>query len=416
MQTVIKASDPADLLAMLPSLAGFVPHESLVLLAFHGKRTCGAMRFDLPASTNATALKRFATSVVGVFCRLKGADGVAVAVFTDASVGETTRLPYNDYAHIVERRLVNAGYPVRELLCQAGDGWGSYLDPDLPAGGRPLTDITRSPAMRAMPDELRNPPPLDPRARIEDAAAEVMTPFGERMRHVRQTMNWVDENIDAVETYLEGADGDGDYDYDIDAVRDLTDVLHLYGKEASLDDFSLSAAMDDLSGFVELVPDWDDEDLDSDGPTLMTLLQGPPMRDTTMLQWAFGRQIGELGFSTAPMARDDRGEPVPRSDLDHRIDLMLSHRMMGQGPRPDPERLTRCIRILRTLVSRTRAECRPAPLCMLAWMSWALGSNTAAGAYLNEVRSIDPGYGMAEVLTSLIGTVTFPEWAFEGPL
>ncbi|HWU57763.1 MAG TPA: DUF4192 family protein, partial [Microbacteriaceae bacterium] len=49
MQTIVKTTKPQDLLALVPHLVGFRPSNSLVLVAFRGKRTGGAYRVDLPA-------------------------------------------------------------------------------------------------------------------------------------------------------------------------------------------------------------------------------------------------------------------------------------------------------------------------------------------------------------------------------
>src|SRR6185312_849175 len=62
MTVIVKASGPVDILAMVPSLVHMVPRNSVVFLAFRGKRTCGAMRFDLPAAATRTVQKRMITT------------------------------------------------------------------------------------------------------------------------------------------------------------------------------------------------------------------------------------------------------------------------------------------------------------------------------------------------------------------
>jgi hypothetical protein len=86
--------------------------------------------------------------------------------------------------------------------------------------------------------------------------------------------------------------------------------------------------------------------------------------------------------------------------------------MVGIGPRPDPWRVENGIVVLRTLVSRLDDSSRPPLLCMLAWLSWALGQGSVAGRYIDEAARIDPGYGMTEVLSTLISNGMMPEWAF----
>jgi hypothetical protein len=58
---------------------------------------------------------------------------------------------------------------------------------------------------------------------------------------------------------------------------------------------------------------------------------------------------------------------------------------------------------------------RPAPLCMLAWLSWTLGQGSVAGIYIDTALDIDGEYGMARLLLQLIGSGHLPEWAFAVP-
>lgn len=88
---------------------------------------------------------------------------------------------------------------------------------------------------------------------------------------------------------------------------------------------------------------------------------------------------------------------------------------MGHGPRPNRDRIEKGIRILQTLVSRAGTEHRPAPLCMLAWLNWALGLGSRAGKHIDDALNIDPGYGMADLLHTIIGSGHLPEWAFDAP-
>ena len=68
---------------MLPGLVGFAPRNSIVLIAFRGRRTCGAMRVDLPVSDDATVQKRIATHLIGMICKLPSADAIIPVVVTD---------------------------------------------------------------------------------------------------------------------------------------------------------------------------------------------------------------------------------------------------------------------------------------------------------------------------------------------
>ena len=46
--TVVKAADAAQFLSIVPRMLGYHPTRSLVVIPFHGGRSLGAMRFDLP--------------------------------------------------------------------------------------------------------------------------------------------------------------------------------------------------------------------------------------------------------------------------------------------------------------------------------------------------------------------------------
>ncbi|HEV7623132.1 MAG TPA: DUF4192 family protein, partial [Amnibacterium sp.] len=56
MTEIVKAARPVDFLRLVPRLVGFRPIESVVLVAFTGKRTQAAMRFDLPDTDDPVVL------------------------------------------------------------------------------------------------------------------------------------------------------------------------------------------------------------------------------------------------------------------------------------------------------------------------------------------------------------------------
>jgi len=83
--------------------------------------------------------------------------------------------------------------------------------------------------------------------------------------------------------------------------------------------------------------------------------------------------------------------------------------------RPDPERVTRGIQLLKLLVAMAPRSARPAPLCMLAWLCWALGQGSVAGIYIDTALDIEGDYGMALLLHQVLGSGHLPEWAFDVP-
>ena len=138
--TVVKAADAAQFLSVVPRMLGYHPTRSLVVIPFHGGRSLGAMRFDLPEG-DADSVDRIAATVTGMACRLPEADAVAAIAYTDALFHEDGRMPHLELFAAFERRAHACGLRVTDVLCVAADAWGSFLDTDCPAEGRPLGEL-----------------------------------------------------------------------------------------------------------------------------------------------------------------------------------------------------------------------------------------------------------------------------------
>ncbi|WP_394770481.1 DUF4192 domain-containing protein [Lacisediminihabitans sp.] len=364
MTFVLKVSGPADLLAMVPELVGFTPRNSVVLLAFRGTRTCGALRFDLPAGQSKTTHKRVATFIVGMLCKLPDIDAVIPVICTDDGFAGGAVVPRRAFAELLARRLEFSGFDLRDSLCLAADGWASYLSAP-PPGGHPLSEIADSPAAAALPDGLRAP--ATPHGRIPDADPADARRLQKRLAGYRRLYERMTTEDPAT----------------------FPDPVEL-------------APLSDIPLFAEEALSWDEDALDAHGALLLFALQGPPVRDHVMLQWATSLAVGDR------MWRDI----VEDRASDSAADAELSNLMFGVGPRPDPERVERGIRVLLTLASRVTGADRLAPLCMLAWLNWALGRGSAAGHYIDEARAIQSDYGMAVVLDTMFSNGLLPEWAF----
>lgn len=390
MQTIVKAADRADFLALVPQLVGYVPTQSLVLVAFRGTRTCGALRVDLPAAAASAAVhKRIANTSFGMLCKIRWADAVVPVVYTDEPCAGADAPPRYPLAEAVARRATLSGFTLKDALWVARDGWGTYLDSagriiDLgadPAAGhparRPLEEIAASTALAQVPDgalsQLLAPADL---ARLPQAG------FAERER-VATALRRLQQPQDGDESLL--------IDPVILAERSLT---------------------------------WEGDALPpACAAILLLVVTSPAGRDQVMLQYAFGQSVGEQA-----LAVNDRYAAMQRgtgASLDDIVAAEISEGrqpadsefigslMMGQTTeRPDLERVQRAIVLLKRLVSLAPRRSRPAPLCMLAWLSWSLGRGSAAGLFVDQALTIDPGYGMARLLLTMFGTGMLPEWAF----
>ncbi|WP_448003979.1 DUF4192 family protein [Agromyces bauzanensis] len=144
MTTIIRAGAAHDFLAIVPALTGYAPVRSLVCVAFHGNRSAGVLRFDLPR--RARDRETLASVVVGTVCRMPGVDAIVPVVYTEAAFARRGAMPERALLELVVARAEAAGFLVRDALCVAADGWGSVLDPETPAQGHPLDLIASSPA------------------------------------------------------------------------------------------------------------------------------------------------------------------------------------------------------------------------------------------------------------------------------
>jgi hypothetical protein len=143
--------------------------------------------------------------------------------------------------------------------------------------------------------------------------------------------------------------------------------------------------------------------------TALTLLihvaQSPALRDVLMIQWAFDLSTGDRVLEDAH--RYAAGEPVHS--------LESGSLMLGEGPRPDARRVERAVVLVKQLASTAPRAARPPLLCMLAWFNWALGRSSVADRFVRSAEEIDPGYGLAEVLRTVLDRGMLPEWAFRLP-
>ena len=128
---VARLSSPGEILAVLPSLCGFRPDESLVMLSLQGprKRLGLTARVDLPDERGEAALARLCTDRMAS----DGADAVVIAVFTEH--GRRTPLVDALRAACEARRL-----DVLEALHVEGSRWTSYTctSPCCPDTGTPV--------------------------------------------------------------------------------------------------------------------------------------------------------------------------------------------------------------------------------------------------------------------------------------
>ena len=277
MQTpIVKTKEAYDFLALVPQLVGFLPERSIVLVAFRGNRTCGAMRFNLPDPAAPDRVhKRVATSLIGTLCKIPGVDAVVPVAYTDDRFAAVTGMPHERFADTLIRRAELSGFVVRDALCVGADGWGSYLESGCPAGGHPLSEIATSTVHEELPAGARlELATLQSRAdlpQVDPAAKRRVARELERYQRLGRTADSLPELIEMV--------------------RDILDPVETAEHALAWDAARLQAA---------------------DAAALLFLVQGPANRDQMMLQFAFGEQVGiqtfELNVRYAAIQGDHRAK------------------------------------------------------------------------------------------------------------
>ena len=145
-RTTVRLSDPGELAAGLPSLIGFRPHESLVLVTLAGEtggRVGLTVRVDLPPPEHADVV---ATALAEAVAREQPAAAL-VAVVSEAADEHSlfgtwaADLPHRALLRQVVLRLAARGTAVRESLLVRRGRWWSYECPHAccaPDAGTPL--------------------------------------------------------------------------------------------------------------------------------------------------------------------------------------------------------------------------------------------------------------------------------------
>lgn len=393
MTTIIKAANAAQFLALVPHLVGFTPTRSLALIPFAGSRTLGAMRFDLPESSDPDEIARIASTCIGMVCRIPGADAVAAVIYTDAAYRAPDDATTGDgLARALLQRADSCGLRATDALCVAADAWGSYLDAECPAEGRPLSEITT-----ADPGGIARP--------VGDQSTGAALPSVDPDQ-IAQVARAVDSLGDAIRTLCGVPPArTSSFGPAADASCAAADGASPTGARVHPDALDAACRLDDLPMLFELALGWSvDEIAPYDAAALAWCLARPALRDIALSQWCSDMDAGDEALEA--QLRWEEGDGYP--------DQLAMH-MWGEGARPDPQRLDTALDLVRRIAALAPRPLRAGPLAACAWLSWALGRSTHADLYARLAREIDPQHGLAEIVASFVAAGHLPDWAFERP-
>jgi hypothetical protein len=138
-QHIVKLSTPADVIGAIPSIVGFHPTESLVIVCLQGerKRQDLTMRYDLPRPEDEQVI----ASDIAERALARDAVAAVLACFTDEPDDADGHLPGESLVWDTVAELTRRGIGYVQILLVRGGRWWSY-DPDeaSPVVGTPVPD------------------------------------------------------------------------------------------------------------------------------------------------------------------------------------------------------------------------------------------------------------------------------------
>ncbi|MET2011445.1 DUF4192 family protein [Microbacterium chocolatum] len=391
MTTTVTVGDPAGFLSLVPHLMGFAPSRSLVVVPFSGGRSLGVMRVDLPGGEH-DAVDRVSATVVGMVCRVSGADGLVPIVYTEERFADAGGMPHRALLDAVARRADACGLAMPDALVVAADGWGSTTLEPLPPEGFPLERIdvdaaTPSGALAPRADGVSGAELPAVTAAERERIAHALTGLHRALRILCGT--------GAVDT----AHANGSAGGDADTGRDVDDLAWARVDPASL---MAACALDDVPTLYEDALDWDPTALDAvPAATLLWCLARPSLRDVALVQWCSDIDGGDDALEA--QRRWEAGEEYPPH---------LAMHLWGEGAQPQPRRLVRALEVVRRLAACAPPDAAPGALAVCAWLAWALGRSTHAEVLARQALDLDPEHGLAEIVLSFVAAGHLPDWAF----
>ena len=354
MTTILRASDPASLLGMIPPLAGYTPRESLVLLPFTNGRCQGAARIDLPHTDD---LDGYVHGIHRVLAQLPDCDRMAIAVYTD-EVSADESLPHAALLDALISEIAQRTAPIEHAFCVTPQGWADALDeaPQL----RPLAEI---------PHPSGFPSPGDQYA-------------GSELPEV--------DNAEAAAV--------------ADALGALQSSLHETDLAAELVRLTKAASVRgsaDLTEFGEQVLS-DGEVSPSAWALVLWCLRRAPIRDALLVQWASDIDTGREALRA-------QQEFAVSGQLDA-IPPQIGELFIGQAGTPEPDRLTTALHMCRHAAARAPWAFRAGALVTCAWLAWALGRSTHASEYVRRAQETDPDLSFAALVEGMLDAGYLPTW------
>ncbi len=359
---IVNARGPADLVAAVPYLVGFLPSASIVAVSLRGPRLrLGVVaRLDLPPAGR----EHDTAAALAAFVRRDGPREAFVLVYDDQPWTRWWPRPHQLLVDAVTDDLGQHGVPVREAVYVGAQRFWSYtcvVPGCCPAAGWPMRDARSSEVAATF--VLQGRAPLADRQGLVDRVAP-----GDPA-----TLAAV---ADAIDTWGADAGPQGQHAGDVGRrawqrarVVDLDTLARRY--VAGERGLSVDEAGRALAGLL-------DDDV----------------RDVVAVRWT--RWLLSLA---APGTADEVTRPVAE--------------LVDDSTPPDLDDLELAGAVEQLLVDlavRADGPAAVAPLTLLSMQCWACGDGACAGVAADRALAIDPAHRMAVMVDQLLRAGLPPRW------
>lgn len=362
-RTVVTARGPADLVAAVPYLVGFVPSASVVVVSLRGPRLRLGLvaRLDLPEGR----YEADAARSLGEFVRRDGPREVVVLIY-DERTWEPSHRPGQALVDAVEDEFANHHIPVREAVYVTSQRFFSYLCHSpvcCPESGTPLSETASSEV--AATYVLQGRSPLAGRQSLADRVAP-----GAPIT-IAAVGTVLDSVVSAARAWWQSPEDPAWLSWQRDVVAAFDVVARRYA-----------------DGGRPVSPD--------EAGRLLAGLLDSTVRDVVATRWT----RWWLAFPPpTDLAHDELAGQVGRLAADGAVPD-LEDQQVAEGVE----------RLLVDLAVRTDGPAALAPLTLLAMQSWACGDGAQAGVAIDRVLGIDPAYRMAGLVDALLRSGMAPRW------
>lgn len=405
---------PEDILGYIPHMLGYCPEDSLVAITMQGKILGATLRVDLPIRHSPQVLAGFAERVRSYLISDEEADGVVVALYSDAGWADgavvRTMVPLLEE---LRQCLDEVDLTVRDVWLVGKQYWRSAYCTDLgccPVPGHSVDRIRDSSlsAELVYQGSTVGPPPgagpgtssLARHGSLDVEILEAEARYGDRLLSLWRNEQCLDAVL-AVWQHVISTQGGGDplqpaqdarligflrMTLKVPAWRDAVIVMAAAGIESAKSGAAAYGLFDGDGG------------LDGNGGFYGDGGEGPVFDPC---------EVGVPAVAATPAA-------VPSTGSWSAVDVYTyGDVLLGMRPEvPLWPQLHALQQVLATLcVDGESGAVAAAALTIQGWISWCKGSGSIAHASLELAEAACPGYRLAELLSEVLAHGAICEWA-----